>query len=147
MGLFTYSPIWYIIVLSTNEYIEMSKFNLVTGLENMIAQVEVMPQDTVFRMDLYKTCVIGKTVGWSKDTWGDINESATIRKLFGIKKSDEIWKLFCGGAETNYVARTWKVIRLFTDAIGNTISRDIWLKLAKTTLEEVKNEKQTKSNS
>ncbi|CAL1777419.1 hypothetical protein vBAbaMPhT2_077 [Acinetobacter phage vB_AbaM_PhT2] len=125
----------------------MSKFNLVTGLENMIAQVEVMPQDTVFRMDLYKTCVIGKTVGWSKDAWGDINESATIRKLFGIKKSDAIWKLFSGGAEANYVDRTWKVIRLFTGAIGEVVSRDVWLKLAKSTLEEVKNEKQTKSNS
>lgn len=126
----------------------MSKFNLVTGLEHIIAQVEALPKGTDFRMDLYHTCVIGTTVGWARDSWGDTSESATLRKYFGIRKNgnEYFWKLFSNSSESQYTKRTWKVIRLFTDVVGDIITREKWLLLAKETLSEVKNEKQTKSN-
>lgn len=111
------------------------KVNLINGLIKMIAEVEKLPEHTVFTMENYNLCVIGKTIGWEVNgKWVPNKESRLLRRIFGIKKDD--YGLFSGDA-TLYTERTWKVICLFTDYIGEKVERDYWLKLAKQTLAEL----------
>ncbi|AFL47629.1 hypothetical protein ZZ1p0012 [Acinetobacter phage ZZ1] len=117
------------------------KVNLINGLIRAIEAVEQLPQDTEFSMGEYKTCVIGKTFGWSTDEWGDVSESRTIRRIFGIKKPDMDESgigLFADWSYSRYTERTWKVIKLFTSDIGPYLTRDEWLKKAYNVLGEFK---------
>lgn len=118
----------------------MTTMNLKTGLAKMIEEVEKLPQDTVFGMGSYNTCVIGKTVKWSLTHGNKLSGSLglsesikTLRRLFGIKCPkcvSSFNKPFANEAGNMYTARTWAVIRLFTTDIGNKVTRDEWLELA-----------------
>ncbi|CAL1777984.1 hypothetical protein BRC2024_ULFKEANI_CDS_0199 [Acinetobacter phage vB_AbaM_Konradin-v2] len=117
------------------------KINLTNGLIRVIEAVEQLPANTVFGMGEYKTCVIGKTLGWTKDECGEEKEASTLRRIFGIRKvDDEYTRLFVEWSEDNYSTRTWKVIKLFTTAIApddGDITRDDWLKEAHKVLSEL----------
>lgn len=132
----------------------MATMNLKTGLARMIAEVEKLPEDTIFDMATYRKCVIGKTVGWTPTgndaILGDPRQTfevsiKTLRRLFGIKPPKHAsWscnKPFASDADELYTAKTWSVIRLFTgnvtrsEGISDVISRENWLKLAKTQYE------------
>ncbi|UQS93840.1 hypothetical protein ABNavy1_010 [Acinetobacter phage AB-Navy1] len=117
------------------------KINLTNGLIRVIEAVEQLPANTVFGMGEYKTCVIGKTLGWTKDECGEEKEASTLRRIFGIRKvDDEYTRLFSEWSEANYSARTWKVIKLFTTAIApddGNITREDWLNEAYTVLGEL----------
>ncbi|QGZ15599.1 hypothetical protein HYQ21_gp008 [Acinetobacter phage vB_AbaM_Apostate] len=117
------------------------KINLTTGLLRTIEAVKQLPENTVFGMGEYNTCVIGKTLGWTKDECGEEKEASTLRRIFGIRKvDDEYTRLFSEWSEDNYSTRTWKVIKLFTTAIApddGDITRDDWLKEARKVLSEL----------
>ncbi|EQA7786853.1 hypothetical protein ACX818_001447 [Acinetobacter baumannii] len=116
----------------------MKTVNLLTGLQNMIAAVEKLPSNTEFMMGNYANCVIGKTAGWSKDKFGDVNEAATLRKIFGIRKEADEWaSYFSEDADHHYTPRTWKVIKLFTTNIFDECTKKQWLKEANKTLQEL----------
>ena len=72
---------------------------------------------------------------------GDVSESRTIRRIFGIKKPDMDESgigLFADWSYSRYTERTWKVIKLFTSDIGPYLTRDEWLKKAYNVLGEFK---------
>lgn len=113
------------------------KVNLKNGLIKMIGLVEQLPEDTVFRMENYNDCVIGHTVGWKGKNSNYCDEQSVLRKVFGVKREDPWASYFDENNPAQHTPRTWKVIRLFTTAIGSKIDRNDWLKIAKGTLEEL----------
>lgn len=127
----------------------MSTMNLKTGLARMIAEVEKLPEGTIFDMATYTKCVIGKTVTWSP-TGNDVVvmrgqrqafevSIKALRRLFGIKApkyASSFNKPFASDADELYPAKTWAVIRLFTGDVAKNgrygqINREDWLKVAK----------------
>lgn len=116
------------------------KVNLTNGLIQIIEAVEQLPQSAEFVMGNYALCVIGQTIGWSKDHWGDISEDRTLRRIFGIKKtiSEFGGGLFSDDSYNLYTERTWNVIKLFTSNIGPYRTRDEWLTQAYEVLSNLK---------
>lgn len=120
-------------------------YNLKTGLARMIAEVEKLPEETIFNMSSYRNCVIGKTVKWDVKHGNELagrkmyqSSLRTLTRLFGIKPpsliSFEHHKPFDSRGHEVYREKTWEVIRLFTGAIGYNMSREEWLNLAKSQL-------------
>lgn len=118
---------------------------LKTGLEWFIQKVEAMPVETEFKMASHKNCVIGQIYGWGlgtnkfKDgafvTRGD--EVRVLFRRFGILRTESDRLLFSTNASDLFKAHQWEVIRLFTSDIGNRVSREAWLVLAKAQLEKM----------
>lgn len=115
---------------------------LKTGLEWFIQKVEAMPAETEFTMPSHKNCVIGQIYGWGlgSNKFKDgafVTRSDEVRVLFrrfGILRNESDRMLFSDNSSALYKPHQWEVIRLFTSDIGNYVSREDWLVLAKAQL-------------
>lgn len=101
---------------------------LIKGLSRFIKEVEKLHGNTIFYMENYNSCVIGKTLGWDYYYSGSIERKA-LKKYFNISRTENN-KYFCKAAEKYFKPEHWEVIRLFTSNIGKRITKSKWLKLA-----------------
>lgn len=120
----------------------MSK-KILDTLNRVIKKVNELSDNTVFDMDHYDRCVIGRTIGWPcKSMWQDESQIIALKKLFDIKRVKIIGFPFDGTNLDNngspiFIDRHWKVIRLFTVAIGEEVTKKDWLKLATNVLNDL----------
>lgn len=116
---------------------------LKSGLAMFIQEVEKLPPGTHFNMTLYDQCIIGKTLGFVEPASDNDNyDWATLEKYFGISseslaKSGVFASLFASTSFVCYTEEQWEVISLFTGRVGEVISREHWLKMAKEQLEKM----------
>ena len=99
---------------------------LISGLNRFIVEVEKLPNNTIFHMEGYYTCVIGKTLGW----YIDRRERQALKTYFDIRRQKDE-KYFSSEAGKHFKPEHWEVIRLFTSDIGVKVNKQQWLKLAK----------------
>lgn len=106
----------------------MANPKLKIGLGRIIKKVEAMPVETKFAMISFYHCVLGKVI-FKGQYWGD-EQARVLKNRFDINRKHSM-RLFVSQKDGNYTDEQWKVIRLFTDDIGEEVLRDEWLALAK----------------
>lgn len=102
---------------------------LISGLNRFIVEVEKLPNNTIFHMEGYYTCVIGKTLGWSSIINGQ-RERTALKTYFDIRRQKNE-KYFSQNKSSEFKPEHWEVVRLFTTDIGMKVNKQQWLKLAK----------------
>lgn len=113
------------------------KPTLKSGLERIVDLVEKADIDD-FYMGNWDNCVIGKTIGWEKSEF-EIYDWKTINQIFGLN-FDFNETAVSQNRHRCYSDEQWAVIRLFTSDIQSEgcLTKQQWLELAKSQLEEMK---------
>lgn len=105
---------------------------LIAGLEWFIKKVEAMDPETEFAMEYFNRCVIGKSLG-VHFSW---DERTVLRNKFDIRRTTHE-AYFCEEGSKFFKPHHWEVIRLFTTSVGEKLTAQEWLILAKAQLSKM----------